>query len=55
MTLVRDDDLKNWFIREVLPLEPMLMRFIKEKITIPFDLLVIDEAQDLSLLQWKVV
>lgn len=33
----------------------MLLRFIKEKITIPFDLLVIDEAQDLSLLQWKVV
>ena len=33
----------------------MLSEFVRQKITIPLDLLVIDEAQDLSLLQWRVV
>lgn len=33
----------------------ILERFISEEFSLPFDLLLIDEAQDLSALQWKVV
>lgn len=33
----------------------MLILFLSRKIDMEFDLLIIDEAQDLSLLQWKIV
>lgn len=33
----------------------MLTEFVKSKIRVPLDVLLVDEAQDLSLLQWHVV
>lgn len=39
----------------LLDFTDMLSEFLRRGITIPFDELVIDEAQDQSLLQWKVV
>lgn len=39
----------------VMDFTDMLQEFIRSKQTLPIDVLLIDEAQDLSLLQWEVV
>lgn len=55
LTLLRDTLLEYKRINDKLDFTDMLTEFIRKEITVDIDALIVDEAQDLSRAQWKVV
>lgn len=55
LELLRDTLLKYKEIHNKVDFSDMIVEFTKRKIFIPIDILIVDEAQDLSPIQWDMI